>query len=170
MPLQSKKTVKIHEIPAGTTKQQYLEFVEHLCTKPQKTSRFRLSLVIKHFKSKSKSTAPTLSASTDEIEEDAKPKDEAEPAPPPSTPIGRGEQAAPLPDNSRPTAKGWIETTFCSQNGQSVGTISFENELLKVEALARHEKDKKSCWKDWFVEDNFKGVTILYEGLDAKFE
>ncbi|KAH7493324.1 hypothetical protein FOMA001_g2044 [Fusarium oxysporum f. sp. matthiolae] len=169
MPLQSKRTVKVHEIPPGTLEAQYLAFVEHLCTKPQKTSRFRLSRVAKHFRGKSKSDAST-SASTDEVDENAKWKDEADLAPPPPTPKGEGEQAAPLLNNSQPTLKGWKETTFCFQNGQSVGTISFENEFLKNEALARHEKDNKSCWKDWLVEDNFKGVAILYEAPDAKFD
>ncbi|PNP85063.1 hypothetical protein FNYG_01588 [Fusarium nygamai] len=28
----------------------------------------------------------------------------------------------------------------------------------------------KSYWKGWAVEDNFNGITILYEGLDAKFD
>ncbi|KAM0083609.1 hypothetical protein ACKRZS_004194 [Fusarium odoratissimum] len=169
MPLQSKRTVRVHEIPAGTSEKEYLDFVEHLCTKPQKTSRFRLSRVTKHFKGKSKSDAST-SASTDEVDEDVKSKDEADLTPPPSTPKGEGEQAAPLLNNSQPTAKRWREITFCFQNGQSVGTISFENEMLKGEALERHGKDKKSCWKDWVVEDNFKGVTNLYEGPDAKFD
>ncbi|KAK7598489.1 hypothetical protein V3481_000115 [Fusarium oxysporum f. sp. vasinfectum] len=77
MPLQSKRTVKVHEIPTGTSEAQYLAFVEHLCTKPQKTSRFRLSRVTKHFKGKSKSDAST-SASTDEVDEDVKSKDEAD--------------------------------------------------------------------------------------------
>ncbi|KAF5606142.1 uncharacterized protein FSUBG_6256 [Fusarium subglutinans] len=170
MPLQSKRTVKVHEITAGTTKQQYLDFVKHLCIKPQTTSKSHFSRVTKHFKRKSKSLLGKTSASTPEEDEDAKPKDETELTSPPSTLKGKGEQAAPLLNNSQPTVKRWIETTLCLQNGLPVGTISFESESLKNEALARRGKDKKSCWKDWVVEDNFKGVTILYEEPNAKFD
>ncbi|KAF5659795.1 hypothetical protein FCIRC_12351 [Fusarium circinatum] len=171
MPLESKRTVKVHEIPAGTTKQQYNDFVEHLCTKPQTSSKSPLSRVTKHFKRKSKLLVGTsASASADEVDEDAKSKDETELTPPPSTLKGKGEQAAPLLNNSQPTVKRWKETTLCLQNGLPVGTISFESESLKNEALARHAKDKKSYWKGWIVEDNFKGVTILYEGPNAKFD
>ena len=169
MPLQSKRTVKVHEIPAGTTKKQYLDFVEHLCTKSQKTSKFRFPRVTKHFKGKSKSNALALSVPTDEVAEEPKLKDEAEPVQSSSTSRGEGGQAEPLLDNSRP-AKGWIGTTFFLQNDLPVGTISFKNDVLKKEALERHEKDKKSCWKDWTVEDNFKGVTILHDMPDAKVE
>ncbi|KAF4498687.1 hypothetical protein FAGAP_5165 [Fusarium agapanthi] len=171
MPLQSKKTVKVHEISAGTTKQQYLAFVEHLCTKPQTTSKSHFSRLTKHFKRKSKLLVrASASAPTDEVDEDAKLKNETELTPPPSTLKVQGEQAAPLLNNSPPTAKGWKETTLCLQNGLPVGTISLESESLKNEALARRAKDKKSCWKEWVVDDNFKGVTILYEGPNAKFD
>ncbi|KAF5982761.1 hypothetical protein FBULB1_4151 [Fusarium bulbicola] len=145
--------------------------MEHLCTKPQTTSKSPFSRVTKHFKKKSKLLVGTsASASADEVDEDAKSKDETELTTPPSTLKGTGEQAAPLLNNSQPTVKGWKETTICLQNGLPVGTISFESESLKNEALARHAKDKKSCWKGWIVEDNFKGVAILYEGPDAKFD
>ncbi|KAF4432635.1 hypothetical protein FACUT_8323 [Fusarium acutatum] len=171
MPLQSKRTVKVHEIPAGTTKQQYRHFVEHLCTKPQTTSKSHFSRVTKHFKRKSKLlVGASTSASTDEVDEYAKSKDEAELAPPPSTAKGEGEQAAPLLDDAQPTAKGWMGTTYCRQNGHLVGTVSFENEILKNEALARHEKDKKCSWGGWTIEDNFKGITTLYEAADAKVD
>ncbi|KAF5713070.1 hypothetical protein FMUND_8089 [Fusarium mundagurra] len=171
MPLQSKRTVKVHEIPAGTSEKEYLDFVEHLCTKPQKPSKSHFSMVTKHFKRKSRVLAgASTSASTDEVGEEAKSEDESELTRPPSNLKGKGEQAAPLLNDSQPTANGWKETTLCLQNGLPVGTISFESETLKNEALARHGKDKKSCWKDWVVEDNFKEVTILYDGPTAKFD
>ncbi|KAL5617889.1 hypothetical protein FOVSG1_000111 [Fusarium oxysporum f. sp. vasinfectum] len=168
MALQSKRTVRVHEIPAKTTKDQYDDFVNHLCTKPKKGSGFRSALA-SHFKSKSK-PKPTLPSLKGEPEVSAEPKEE------PKTPStnNEAEQAAPLLDNRddvhRLTTNGWIGTTFCLQHGQLVGTISFENEVLKNEAMERHEKDKNSCWNTWTVEDNFKGVTILHEVSDAKFD
>ncbi|CVK85068.1 uncharacterized protein FMAN_01986 [Fusarium mangiferae] len=171
MPLQSKRTVKVHEIPAGTTKQQYLDFVEHLCNKPKKTSKFHFGRVAKYLKGKSKLPVDaSTSASTEEVDEDAKSKDEAELAPPPSTAKGEGEQAAPLLDDAQPTAEGWMGTTYCCQNGHLVGTVSFQNEILKKEALVRHGKDKKCSWRGWTVEDNFKSITTLYEAADAKID
>ncbi|KAF5639667.1 hypothetical protein F52700_4049 [Fusarium sp. NRRL 52700] len=169
MPLQSKRTVKVHEIPAGTTEQQYLDFVEHLCTKPKKHSKLHFSRVTKHFKEKFKSSA-SKSVPTYEADEDARSKDEVKLSPSPSTPRGEGEQAEPLLDDPRSTARGWTRTTYCRQGGHLIGTVSFESEILKTEALERHEKDKKSCWKDWVVEDNFGEVTVLYEGADTKFD
>ncbi|KAG5782196.1 hypothetical protein H9Q73_004172 [Fusarium xylarioides] len=170
MPLYSKRTLKVHEIPADTSEKEYLDFVEHLCTKPQKTSKSHFSRFIKHLKGKSKSSVVTSApTSIDELDDDAKSKDETESTPPPSTLKGEEGQAAPLLNTSQPV-KGWIGTTFCLQNGLPVGTISFESESLKDEALARHGKDKKSCWKGWVVEDNLKEVTILYEGANAKFD
>ncbi|KAL7762718.1 hypothetical protein ACKLNR_009253 [Fusarium oxysporum f. sp. zingiberi] len=168
MPLQSKRTVRVHEIPAKATKDQYDDFVNHLCTKPKKGSGFRSALA-SHFKSKSK-PKPTLPSLKGEPEVSAESKEE------PKTPStnNEAEQAVPLLDNRddvhRLTTKGWIETTFCLQHGQPVGTISFENEVLKNEAMERHEKDKNSCWNSWTVEDNFKGVTILHEVSDAKVD
>ncbi|KAG5818438.1 hypothetical protein H9Q74_007409 [Fusarium xylarioides] len=159
MPLQSKRTVRVHEIPAGTSEKQYLDFVEHLCTKPKKLSKLHFSRVTKHLKGKFTSRASK-----------SIPRDEAELGPPPSTLRGEGEQAEPLLDDPRSTARGWTNTTYCHQNGHLIGTVSFESEILKVEALDRHEKDKKSCWKDWVVEHNFGEVTVLYEGPDAKFD
>ncbi|KAF5633873.1 uncharacterized protein FTJAE_7025 [Fusarium tjaetaba] len=168
MPLQSKRTVKVHEIPAGTSEKQYLDFVEHLCTKPQKPSKSHFSRVIKHFGRKSKSPLVTsASASADELDEDVNSKDETKVTTPASGSRGEGEQAVPLLNSSQPTAKRLRKTTFCFQNGQSVGTVSFENEALKREALARHKENASSCWK---VEDNFDGITILYEGPNAKFD
>jgi hypothetical protein len=168
MPLQSKRTVKVQEIPAGTSEKQYLDFVEHLCTKPQKPSKSHFSRVIKHFRRKSKSPVVTsASASGDELDEDAKSKDETKITTPASGSRGESEQAVQLLNSSQPTAKRLRKTTFCFQNGQSVGTISFENEGLKREALARHKENASSCWK---VEDNFDGITILHDGPNAKFE
>ncbi|KAG5793107.1 hypothetical protein H9Q69_007845 [Fusarium xylarioides] len=164
MPLQSKKTVKVYDIAAGTSREQYLDFVEHLCTKPQKAPRFRLSRITKHFKGKSKLNPPTLTASADEAQEETTLKDEAQP-------IERG-QSVSLADDSWMTAneKGPIGTSYCLQNGQQVGTISFETEIQKVEALARHKKDKKCSWHGWTIEDNFKEITTLYEAADAKVD
>ncbi|KAF5254431.1 hypothetical protein FANTH_689 [Fusarium anthophilum] len=171
MPLQSKRTVKVHEIPAGTSEKEYLDFVEHLCTKPKKPSKSHFSRVTKHFKRKSRLlVGGSTSASTDEVDEDAKLKNEPELAPLPSATKGEGEQVAPVLDDAQPTADGWIRTTYCRQNGHLVGTVSFENEILKSEALARHEKDNKCPWKSWTIEDNFKGITTLYEAADAKVD
>ncbi|KAF5574851.1 hypothetical protein FPANT_11571 [Fusarium pseudoanthophilum] len=169
MPLRSKRTVRVHEIPAGTSEKQYLDFVEHLCTKPKKSSKLHFSRVTKHLKGKFTSRA-SKSRSRDEADEDARSKDEAELGPPPSALRGSAEQAEPLLDDPQVTARGWTRTTYCHQNGHIIGTVSFESEILKMEALERHEKDKKSCWKDWVVEDNFGEVTVLYEGPDAKFD
>ncbi|RYC80265.1 hypothetical protein BFJ63_vAg16850 [Fusarium oxysporum f. sp. narcissi] len=179
MPLQSKRTVKVHEIPVGTTKEQYLDFVEHLCTKPKKSSGFRLPLAGR-FKGTCK-PKPALQTSIDEAEQPSVSKDETGPpstskdeANPPSTLRGEAQPAAPLLESqgeiSQLIEKGWTETTFCLQNGHPVGTVSFSNETLKNEALARHKKDKTSRWKDWTVEDNFKGITILYEAPDAEVD
>ncbi|KAF5700327.1 AAA ATPase domain-containing protein [Fusarium globosum] len=168
MPLQSKKTLKVHEIPTGTTKQQYLDFVEHLCKKPKKHSKFDLGRVAKYFKGKSKLPVDARnSASTEEVEEDAKSKHETGLTTTASSSRGEGDQVVPLLDSSQPTARRLRKTTFCFQNGQLVGTISFENEALKREVLAQHEKNVKSFWK---VEDNFDGITILYEGPNAKLD
>lgn len=179
MPLQSKRTVKVHEIPVGTTKDQYLDFVKHLCTKPKKSSGFRSSLASR-FKGTCK-PKPALETSIDEAKQPSVSKDETGPpsiskdeANPPSTLRGEAQPAAPLLESqgeiSHLIEKGWTETTFCLQNGHLVGTVSFSNETLKNEALARHEKDKTSLWQDWTVEDNFKGITILYEAPDAEVE
>lgn len=171
MPLQSKRTVKVHEIPASTTKQQYLDFVEHLCTKPKKPSKFHFTRFARPFRGKSKlPVSASKSASTENIDEDPRSKDESEIGPVPSSSRGEGEQAAPVLDDPRPTARGWTRITYCRQNGHLLGTVSFESEILKDEALKRHEKDNKSYWKDWVVEDDFQGVTVIYEGPDAKFE
>ncbi|KAH7190862.1 hypothetical protein DER44DRAFT_707818 [Fusarium oxysporum] len=179
MPLQSKRTVKVHEIPVGTTKDQYLDFVKHLCTKPKKSSGFRLSLA-SHFEGICK-PKPALQTSIDEAEQQSVSKDETGPpstskdeANPPSTLRGEAEPTASLLESqgeiSQLIEKGWTERSFCLQNGYPVGTVSFSNETLKNKALARHKKDKKSGWKDWTVEDNFKGITILYEAPDAKVD
>ncbi|KAF4946473.1 hypothetical protein FGADI_11111 [Fusarium gaditjirri] len=169
MPLQSKRSVRVHEIPEGTSEKEYLDFVEHLCTKPKKPPKLHYSRVTKHFRRKFKSSA-SRSIPTEEVDEDARSKDEAELSPSPSTLRSEAEQAAPLLDDPLPTAKGWTRTTYCRQNGHLVGTVSFESETLKMEALERHEKNEKSCWKDWVVEDNFSEVTVLYEGPDAEFD
>ncbi|KAF5983785.1 hypothetical protein FCOIX_3001 [Fusarium coicis] len=169
MPLQSKRTVRVHEIPAGTSETQYLDFVEHLCTKPKNSSKLHFSRVTRRLKGKFKSKA-SRSIPAVEADEDARSKDEAELGPPPSALRGSAEQAEPLLDDPQVTARGWTKTTYCHQNGHLIGTVSFESEILKMEALERHEKDKKSCWKDWVVEDNFGEVTVLYEGPDAKFD
>ncbi|SCN65891.1 uncharacterized protein FFB20_12367 [Fusarium fujikuroi] len=171
MPLRSKTTVKVHEIPAGTTKQQYVDFVEHLCTKPKKPSKFHFTRFARPFRRKSKlPMSASKSASTENIDEDPRSKDESEICPVPSSLRGEGEQAAPLLDDPRSTARGWTRITYCRQNGHLLGTVSFESEILKDEALKRHEKDNKSYWKDWVVEDDFQGVTVIYEGPDAKFD
>ncbi|KAF4450191.1 hypothetical protein F53441_6625 [Fusarium austroafricanum] len=142
---------KVHEIPVGTTKEQYLGFVKHLCTAPKKKSS-KFHSFTRHFRNKSK-CKPTFPALDDEAE-------------PPSTSKDEVEQDELLENQGEPSQlidKGWAETTFCLQNGQPVGTISFLNKESKDEALGRHSKDFTSHWKNWIVEDNFKGTTILYQ-------
>ncbi|KAG9508317.1 hypothetical protein J7337_001881 [Fusarium musae] len=167
MPLRSKRTVRVHEIPAGTSEKQYLDFVEHLCTKPKKPSKLHFSRVTRHLKENFRSTA-SRSVPTDVADEDSRSKDEAELGPP--TLRGEGEQAEPFLYDPLSTARAWPRTTYSHQNGHLIGTVSFESETLKKQALDRHEKDKKSRWKDWLVEDNFGEITVLYEGPDAKFD
>ncbi|KAF9765726.1 hypothetical protein IL306_001993 [Fusarium sp. DS 682] len=107
-------------------------------------------------------------------DETAPPSTSGDAAEAPSSSTGEAEQLEPLLDNKGkiPQLIGneWKETTFYRQHGNPVGTISFLDETLKNKVLARHNKDKKSPWKDWVVEDNFKGVTVLYEATDAKVE
>lgn len=57
------------------------------------------------------------------------------------------------------------KSTFSLQNGQLVGTISFNDPKSKHEAIVRHEKDTDttSIWSKWIVDDDFSGVTVLYQ-------
>ncbi|KAF4338455.1 eukaryotic translation initiation factor 3 [Fusarium beomiforme] len=167
MPLQSKRSVKVHEIPVGTTEDQYLEFVKHLCTRPKKSSGFHLSRFSRHLKGKAKTKKPTKQSNEDE-EPSPKSKDERNPS---SALRNEAGPAEPLLENqgeiSQVSEKVFTGTTFCLQNGQPVGTVPFSSEAFKKETMARHDRDKNLRWKDWIVEDNFKGITILYEGTDA---
>ncbi|KAL9565577.1 hypothetical protein ACKAV7_009759 [Fusarium commune] len=147
MPLQSKRTLKVHEIPAGTSEKQYLDFIEHLCTKPQKTPKSHLARVIKRFKGKSKSPVVTsASASTDELDEDAKSKDETQLTPPASSSRSEGLNA---------------KFDICAvhgQGGNAMDTWTADNgQMWLRDFLPEHEKFKDSrimtFGYDWDVTD-----------------
>jgi hypothetical protein len=141
MPLQSKKTVKVFRIPVGTTEEQFLDFVRHLCTTPKRSPISSLSFI------KNLKRSPTTRSRTS---------------------ISKEEGDVLSPEDQDDTCE-VIEqlrkdTTYTLQNDQPVGTISFCNSKFKDVALARHAKDLTSPWKDWIVTDDFQGVTILSQG------
>jgi hypothetical protein len=143
MPFQSQKSIRVYGIPKGTTKEQYLEFVAHLCKLPPKKKRFSIT---RHFSSKSGPCSPTPSS------ED-------------------GDLYLQTRDNtSLLVLEEWRETTFALQNNLPIGTVSFISSKSKDDALERHRKDNKSCWKDWMLTDNFEGITVLYQHAEAKVE
>jgi hypothetical protein len=148
MPFQSKKAVKVTDIPSQTTREQYFEFVEHLC-KPQTKAGIRSFFGFSKPNCKAPSTAPSTAV------------------PRAQSLDGASDQASLQQDSlSLLPHKEWCEATFERQGGYTVGTISFASREPKEAAIRRHREDKTSPWKDWKLSDNFDYLTVLYDASD----
>lgn len=139
MPFESKNTVRVLGIPAGTTQEQYKEFEKHLCTllvdESRMKSLFSLSRMKRRLKSSSNLPVPP-------------------PGPEPSTQDIK---------NASQTEQVWRRTTFARQRGQTIGTISFKDTKTKDKALSRYPHAADSKWINWTLTDTFKRLTVLYE-------
>jgi len=150
MPLQSQKAVKVIEIPSGTSKEQFHDFVTHLCTLPPREGfKFR-NAFFKSSKPKASSTAiPTARSFHEET----------------------SDQASQQEDTSLLSTVECSRVTFASQSGYPVGTISFDSKESKEAAIRRHQKDKNSPWNGWKLTDKFDYLTILYDaGAETEVE
>ena len=151
MPLRSQKAVKVTEIPSGTRREQYHDFVTHLCT-PTPRERL-LKSQIPFFKSSKPKASSTAT---------------------PGVRCFHGEssdQVSQQEDTSLLTTTEWSRETFASQSGYSVGTISFNSKESKEAAIRRHQKAKESPWNGWNLTDKFDHLTVLYDaGTEAEVE
>ena len=149
MPLRSQNAVRV-EIPSGTSKEQYHEFVTHLCSLPSGEELKSRIPFFKSLKLKTSSTAiPTAGSFHGET----------------------SDQASPQEDTSLLSAIEWRRVTFAGQSGYPVGTISFDSKESKEAAIRRHRKDKSSPWNWWKLTDKFDYLTVLYDaGTETEVE
>jgi hypothetical protein len=143
MPFDSKTTLRVFGIPAGTSRKQFEEFEQHLCgllvDESRKTSLFSPSRMKGHLKPGSR-----------------------KPVPPPSTEASSQDSG----NTSQTTEQVWRRTTFACQRGQIIGTISFKDAKTKEKVLFRHAQNLHSKWLSWFLTPTFKRLTVLYECLE----
>lgn len=123
----------MHKIPLGTTREEYLEFVKHLCAAPKKSSIPSMS-ILKQLKHRAKAKSRRARVVSSDIQG----------------------------DTTKLIDRSLEKSTFSLQNGQPVGTISFADPKSKEDALVRHRKDN-SIWSQWIVTDDFGRITILYQ-------
>lgn len=140
MPFESKTTVRVLDIPTGTSQKQYEEFEQHLCTllvdETRMKSLFSLNRMKHHLGSRSTLPVPTPSA--EPSAQDSK-------------------------DASQTTDQVWRETTFARQLGQAIGTISFKDTKTRNKAISRYRQNADPKWFNWTLTPAFKGLTVLYE-------
>ncbi|KAF2188842.1 hypothetical protein K469DRAFT_72090 [Zopfia rhizophila CBS 207.26] len=137
---QSLTSVKVTDIPRGTTEEQYRMFLEHLFTEPPKPAQKKHKLPIGNkFKRKFRGGSSPAKA--------PQPDDKS-------------------PQQTPAHPKEWHSQTFASQEGCPVGTITFASEELKKKAIQRHQADRESIWQEWRLTDEFDHLTVLQDPGD----
>jgi hypothetical protein len=152
MPIESKTTLRISDIPGGTTEEQFKVFMSYLCAPTTNSKKHNIKAIFSGFKvrdtkNKSSPTSSTRGPTNGSL-----------------SALAQDQVYNPLTEaGASPEPRGH---TITSQHGCPIGTISFSSVKSLQEALLRHEqakRDVKYLWKEWHVSPCFQGATVLYE-------
>ncbi|KAF4626234.1 hypothetical protein G7Y89_g11926 [Cudoniella acicularis] len=155
MPLGSKTSIRVTEIPKHTKQEDYEAFAKNLRSQPPlklgKSDRLR-KLLRSHQRQTSRADSGEEGSSNDR--RDGRISIQTEET-----------RLVPSAELSEETGKTLFES-FASLNGVYVGTLSFGSSELKDNALRKH-KEYSSKWEGWVLKDTFAFLTVLYDYGDA---